>query len=212
MIICCYTEINHPWSKQELTDKLLLLPADVKEAALRKRQWLDKQLTVAGKLLLLQVLKKLGLGNQLRLSDLKYNTYHRPYFDADVDFNIAHSGNIVMCCGTFSGKIGIDVEYIKDIDLSDYNDYFTPNEWNHINNSGSRQEEFYYFWTRKEAVLKAIGTGFHTPLSSVDVSGDSLIDDDVSYHSYPLDINYGYKCHIASTEKIENIRLIRVNL
>jgi 4'-phosphopantetheinyl transferase len=211
-MICCYTELNHQWSEQELTDKLLLLPDELRNAALRKRLWLDRQLYIAGKLLLLQVLKKLGLNRELTLADLKYNAYHRPYFDADMDFNIAHSGYIVMCCGTLAGKTGIDIEQVNEIDLGDYTDYFTKNEWGHINKADNSQDEFYYFWTRKEAVLKAIGTGFHTPLSSVDVSGENLVYDDVTYHLYQLDINDEYKCHIACTEEIENIRLIRVNL
>lgn len=210
MIICCYTQINHQWSEQELADKLALLPEKLRQEALRKRQWIDRQLSVSGKLLLMEFLKKFE--SQLSLSNLKYNTYYRPYFDSGPDFNIAHSGNLVVCCGVDNGKIGIDVEEIKEISLDHYIDYFTLNEWDKINNYANRYDGFYDFWTRKEAVLKAIGTGFHTPLSSVDVTEDKVSYDDIVYHIQAFNINKDYKCHIATNISPENIQLIHVNV
>ena len=56
MIICCYAQIDRQWSEQELADKLLLLPVNLRADALRKRQWIDRQLNIAGKLLLMEVL------------------------------------------------------------------------------------------------------------------------------------------------------------
>jgi 4'-phosphopantetheinyl transferase len=212
MIACYYTETTHPWSEQELTDRLVLLPPKLRQEALRKRGWLDRQLSVLGKLLLIKLLKELGLQKKLSLTDLQYNIFHRPYFNATFDFNIAHSGNMVTCCGSLNGKVGMDIELIKKIDLDDYTDHFTENEWNHINRSSDRQERFYHYWTRKEAALKAIGTGFHTPLASVDVAGESLVYDDHEYHFQTLNIDESYKCHIASTSGPLNIRAIRVNL
>jgi 4'-phosphopantetheinyl transferase len=210
MIICYYTELNHHWSEQELVDKLVLLPEELRQEAMRKRLWIDRQLSIAGKLLLLRLLKELKC--ELSLSDLKYNDHLRPYFDAGIDFNIAHSGNIVVCCETVDGQAGIDIEEVKEIDLTDYTDYFTPNEWRHINNYPNKYEGFYDFWTRKEAALKAIGTGFHTPLSSVDVSGKSLRYDDHTYYFQPLNISEGYKCHLAATVSSAKVELIRINL
>ncbi|HZX59197.1 MAG TPA: 4'-phosphopantetheinyl transferase superfamily protein [Mucilaginibacter sp.] len=211
MIICCYTEIAKEWTERELTEKLLLLPASLHQAILRKRQWMDRQLSIGGKLLLTEALKQLGKKN-MSLADIKYNSHHRPYFETDLDFNIAHSGNIVVCCATDSGQIGIDIEQIKEIDLADYADYFTPNEWGIINDSSNRFDGSYDFWTRKEAVLKAIGTGFHTPLSSVDVSDDEIKYDGITYHIRSLQIADGYKSHIAATIKPEDVRPIKVNL
>ena len=211
MIICCHTQITSKWNEQELTDKLLLLPASLQQIILRKRQWTDKQLSIGGKLLLIEALKQLGKGN-MSLADIKYNSHHRPYFENTVDFNIAHSGNVVVCCATDSGQIGIDVEQIKEIDLADYTDHFTPNEWSVINTYPNQVEGFYDFWTRKEAVLKAIGTGFHTPLSSVDVSANEITYDGITYHIQPRQIANGYKSHIAATTKPEGVDVIKVNL
>ena len=209
MIICCYTEINDQWSEKELAEKLALLPEGLREQAMRKRLWMDRQLSIAGKLLLLHTPKELGIA--LSLSELKYNEFLRPFFDIGVDFNIAHSGNIAVCCGTVTGSVGIDIEEIKEIDLADYTDYFTANEWVHIHNYPNKYDGFYDFWTRKEAVLKAIGTGFHMPLTSVDVSETSLDHENKTYYFLPVHISDAYKCHIAVSVN-DSVLMIRVNL
>jgi 4'-phosphopantetheinyl transferase len=209
MITCCYTEIKHRWSDTELSDKLTLLPENLRQQALRKRQWIDKQLSVCGKLLLLELLKEYNSKNSL--VDLKYNEYLRPCFDCRPDFNIAHSGNIVICAMTDEGQIGIDIEQIKQLDFADFTDFFTGNEWHYINDHANKFDGFYNFWTRKEAVLKAIGSGFHTPLNSVDVSDEELVYDDISYQITPLNIHPDYKCHIAATVSPQNIELREMN-
>jgi len=211
MVICCYSSIENQWSGQDLSDKLALLPGKLQDEAMRKRLWVDRQLSISGKLLLKEVLHQFGM-EQVSLSDLKYNSYHRPYFDTRFDFNIAHSGNIVICCGTDNGKVGIDIEKINPIELSDYTDYFTPNEWGIIRNYPNQFDGFYDFWTRKEAVLKAIGTGFHTPLSSVDVANNTIAYDGISYHIQKLDVVKGYQCHMATSEKTGNVKLLSVNI
>src|SRR5581483_3775947 len=173
MIVCCYTQIDHQWTEQELTNKLASLPEPLQVEALQKKQWIDRQLSVAGKLLVLEVIRRLGY-DELSLSDLKYNEFHRPYFDAPVDFNIAHSGNIVVCCGTDKGEIGIDIEQIKEIDINEYQGHFTKNEWNKVNGDQNTTQAFYELWVRKEAILKAIGTGLSIPLQDIDVSEDTV--------------------------------------
>ncbi len=210
MVICCYTEIKHQWSEPELADKLALLPKKLQQQALRKRRWEDRQLSISGKLLLLKLIE--AFKSKLALSDLRYNTFHRPFFESGFDFNIAHSGNMAICCGSDLGLIGADIERIKEIELDDYTDYFTLNEWNKINQYINQFDGFYDFWTRKEAVLKAIGSGFHTPLSSIDVSDESMIYDDITYYIQSLDINQEYKCHIATTETPSDIWLLSISL
>ena len=210
MIICCHSEIRRQWDEQELSDKLGLLSPALQEAAMRKRRWMDRQLFIAGKLLVLEVLKELGAGDH-SFSNLKYNTHKRPYFDGGVDFNISHSGDYVVCCGMKDGMVGIDIEQIKTTNLDEYPDYFTPNEWEYINGHADKSEGFFNLWTRKEAVLKAIGTGFHTPLNSVDVVEDVVMYYNTTYYIQPVAIAPAYPCHIASTV-MDNVKLIPVEL
>jgi 4'-phosphopantetheinyl transferase len=202
MVICCYSLITNKWPDHELADRLSSLPGKLKEDALRKRQWIDRQLSIVGKLMLREVLDRFGFGH-LSLGDLKFGSHHRPYFDEDIDFNISHSGNLVICCGTDKGKAGIDVEQTKPIDADEFTDYFTPSEWSIIRNAANPNNSFYDFWTRKEAVLKAIGTGFHTPLSSIDVANEVITYDNISYHIEKIHLHEDYLCNIAITQKQE---------
>lgn len=210
MIICCHSVINRQWDEQELADKLAQLPPDLQQAALRKLRWADKQLFIAGKLLIKETLKQLGFtGFNFRY--LEYNSYKRPYIDGSPDFNISHSGDHVICCGAETGMVGIDIQAVSPIHLDEYPDYFTKNEWHYINDHTDRYTGFFNLWTRKEAILKAIGTGFHTPLDSVDVVEDVVVYDDITYYIQPVTIAPAYPCHIASTVKDE-IKLIPIGL
>lgn len=210
MIICCHSEITREWDEQELRGKLDLLSPPLQEEALRKRRWIDKQLSIAGKLLVSEVFRNLGIAD-VPFSGLEYNTHKRPYFNTGVDFNISHSGNRVVCCGTVQGLVGIDIEQAKVINLGDYPDYFTQNEWEYIHSHADKFEGFYKVWTRKEAVLKAIGTGFHTPLNSVDVVADIVEYDDITYYVQSVEIAAGYPCHIASTAR-NDVKLLPIEL
>lgn len=210
MITCWYTEIKNEWNERELADKLALLPENLQRQAMKKRQWIDRQLTITGKLLLSKLLQERG--SKFSLADLKYSPYARPYLDDGLDFNIAHSGNIVICIRADKGQIGIDIEQVNKLDFADFTDFFTVNEWQRINSDPHKFDGFYNFWTRKEAVLKAIGSGFHTPLSSVDVSEDSLNYDGIVYHIEPLFIHPDYKCHIAATHKPGTVGLTKMDL
>jgi len=212
MIICYYTELNKLWSDHEFEAKLQQLPEQLIKETLRKKHRRDQQLSVAGKLLLQELLKEYGLADKLTLDKLLYNIYHRPYFVAEFDFNIAHAGNIAICCGTTDGKAGIDIEQINQINTDDYNDYFTLNEWEYINSDADRLGKFYYYWTRKEAALKAIGTGFHTALNTIDVSGESLMYHNVTYHFQTHDVDSHYKCHIATTTMHLNMEISKITI
>ena len=206
MVICCYTEINEKWTESELYDKLKLLPEPLQIEAMRKQLWIDRQLSVTGKLLIKELLVGLGV-EHLSLKDIRYSGYRRPSFDSPIDFNIAHSENYVICCGTDKGRVGVDSEQIKPIELDDYLDYFTSDEWQIIRENGDPFDRFYEFWTRKEAVVKAIGTGLQAPLSSIDVSSDKVVDHHITYHIKKLSIAKGYQCHLASTEPVDFVKL-----
>ncbi|MFB9845173.1 4'-phosphopantetheinyl transferase family protein [Mucilaginibacter ginsenosidivorans] len=209
MLTCCYAHIDRQWSEQELAEKLLLLPQNMRAEASKKRVWTDKQLYIAGKLLLAKLLQQFDI--HFSLGDVKYSSYHRPYFDHGIDFNIAHSGNFAICCGTATGKVGVDIEQIKPTDLSEYTDYFTYAEREVIRSYPDIMRGFYDFWTRKEALLKAVGTGFNIPFSSVDVTGDVVEYANMTYHIQKLNIDTGYPCHIATTSP-SSVILLAVNL
>jgi 4'-phosphopantetheinyl transferase len=91
-----------------------------------------------------------------------------------LEFNLSHSGDLVAYAIS-DRPVGIDIERIRSMDLSGIiQRFFTPSEfvaWQKLP-PADQELAFFQTWTVKEAYLKAIGTGLHTPLSEVEVSMD----------------------------------------
>jgi 4'-phosphopantetheinyl transferase len=87
--------------------------------------------------------------------------------NSDLRFNLAHSGQLAVVAVTRGGEIGVDVERVRPVE-----------HWPEISSRYFHAEEaallgaeahetpatFFRCWTRKEAVLKAIGVGIIFPL------------------------------------------------
>ncbi len=91
---------------------------------------------------------------------------------AGLEFNLSHSGDLVAYAVS-DQPVGIDIERIRKIDLTAIiQRFFAASEfaaWQKLP-PAEQEAAFFRLWTIKEAYLKAIGTGLHTPLSAVEVS------------------------------------------
>lgn len=89
-------------------------------------------------------------------------------------FNMSHSEGAVLYAITLNAQIGADIELIKDnLDIYELLDnVFTAHEKSLFKNINAEKKYkvFYNVWTRKEAYLKAIGTGLNFPLNKLEVS------------------------------------------
>lgn len=195
MIAGYHTQITHNWTDDDLNHKLNLLPQKLRDKIMLKRQQRDRQLSVAGYLLLLKLIEHFGIN--LKLDDLQYNPYQRPGFDG-FDFNISHSGDRVICCATDTGKLGVDIELINPVAIN-YDDYFIRAEQQNIRAAANPDMAFFKYWTRKEAVLKAVGTGVYTPLLDIDVSADKVAYQTEVYYLSTIEIDAAFAGCIACT-------------
>lgn len=113
-----------------------------------------------------ELLKYYYLAKRLNLTPddihIKYTIHNRPYIEhSNIDFNISHCNEYVIFALSIKSKIGIDIEYndprINAIELGSI--VFSDYEQNLIQNNTS---SFFKIWTKKEALIKAYGTGFGT--------------------------------------------------
>ena len=123
---------------------------------------------------------------------IRYSEYHRPFDPGGIDFNISHSGNQVVCALSASCRLGIDLEAIRPLDLAVFREYMTQGEWAAIHGSADPSREFHRFWTRKEAVVKALGAGLHIPLQEVDVRESEVNAGGVRWRL--SDLSFGETC------------------
>ncbi|PZR04231.1 MAG: hypothetical protein DI539_25700 [Flavobacterium psychrophilum] len=120
----------------------------------------DGFLMILGRLLALKGIRELS-GYDFTLADIKLTKYKRPYVNDLLDFNITHSGNLVLCIVSDQGKVGIDAEEIISVSFDEFESILSTEELVAVNAVGSKPcYPFFQYWTEKEAVLKAIGQGF----------------------------------------------------
>lgn len=87
-------------------------------------------------------------------------------------FNVSHSGE--WCCFAFSDTtpIGVDIEEIRPFEEMDFvaDMQFSKEEKISLATAADKTLCFYTIWCRKEAYLKAIGTGIRTELNKIDTT------------------------------------------
>lgn len=94
--------------------------------------------------------------------------------DSAIQFNVSNSQAIALCAVTLNRELGVDVEHVQspyDVDgLAQQ--FFAPTEVAQLYSLSEDQRfnAFFNCWTRKEAVLKAVGTGLTFPLDKVIVT------------------------------------------
>jgi 4'-phosphopantetheinyl transferase len=127
-----------------------------------------------------------------------YGTHGKPGIKGDpLFFNISHTRNSFSFAISDHFSIGLDVEEInRDINFEAIiRRFFSGNEGEYILNSrGKSRDRFFQLWTRKEAFLKAIGTGIIPQLANIEVhnpvnllerhSIDDMKDASISDHHY----------------------------
>ena len=91
-----------------------------------------------------------------------------------LQFNVSHSGELILIAITTGRAVGVDVEEIRtDLDPNGIAaQFFSPSEREILASlpRPARYRAFFECWTRKEAYLKAKGVGLSLPLDQFDVS------------------------------------------
>jgi 4'-phosphopantetheinyl transferase len=87
-------------------------------------------------------------------------------------FNLSHSGGLAALAICDTHEVGIDIECLRSMDGEVAAHFFSPAEQSDLVQlpPAAWQRGFFDCWVRKEAVVKALGTGLSTDLRSFDVS------------------------------------------
>lgn len=197
--------------KEKAIQQLLQeLPDSLHAKALRYRSESSAYNYTVGRLLLKRGLEFLGLDNNLERID--YHKNGKPFLPG-IHFNISHSAHQVICAFSKEGLLGVDLEKINPINFEDFTAMFSPQEWVSIKGAEDQIRMFYWFWTRKESIIKALGkklSDLHQ--IELDVSLDYFEMNGKQWFLSPLALKDGFMCSICSEKAVEKIELVEVTI
>ena len=137
------------------------------EKARRYRFADDQKRCVAGGLLIRRF-----LGD----TEIYTDDFGKPRAKSGACFNISHSGEWVAMALDRS-EVGCDIERLRQADALRLGKVvFTEAELDSIRSAADRLGAFFRLWTKKEALLKCMGEGFHRAAKTVEVIGDSFCE------------------------------------
>ncbi|MBI2824768.1 MAG: 4'-phosphopantetheinyl transferase superfamily protein [Planctomycetia bacterium] len=110
---------------------------------------------------------------------LRYGPHGKPELDHPesgraIQFNVSHRGEYALYALALRRRVGIDIEPLRAVSEAQRiaRSHFTHLESRLICEATEEEsrERFFRIWTRKEAVIKAVGTGLSMPLNEFQVT------------------------------------------
>jgi 4'-phosphopantetheinyl transferase len=90
-----------------------------------------------------------------------------------IEFNLSHAGDFALLAAARGVSIGVDIELVRELPDADAvaDDVFSITEREVLRSlpAQERRAAFFRCWTRKEAIVKALGKGLGQPLDSFSV-------------------------------------------
>ena len=138
----------------ELADLIALLPSNLQARALRYNNKRSSVNYCFGRLMLQRAISDLGFDSE-KINELYYSPNDKPLIDGFY-FSISHSENIVALAFSTRNQLGLDIEKIQTPELTNFKSFFRDDEWKTIISDTEPLVKFYWYWVRKESILKAI--------------------------------------------------------
>ena len=153
-----------------------LLSADERERARRFRRATDRESFVIARGLL-RILLGCYLGSRPGTLRFQYSANGKPELCDEhrrngLQFNLSHSGEVIAIAFALKRRVGVDVEQVQDDSFHESvaEKFFSTAESATLLAlpHSERLQAFYKCWTRKEAYLKAVGSGISSALDGLD--------------------------------------------
>ena len=161
------SKINHHLCQDMYDDLLQVISKENRERCQRFRRTENALHTLYGELILRHVLiQQFALKND-EIEILKEES-GKPYVKGTpIHYNISHSRDYVVCA--FSEQaVGIDIQWIKEVDLKIAKKYFCNSECDDLfaQPADQQADDFATLWTLKESYIKWSGKGMSKALDS----------------------------------------------
>lgn len=209
MISVFHNKISVPFSEKRWSPYFQQMPEDIKERIGRYRKEENKYQLLTGRLLLKEGMSKLGF-HDFNLQDVHYNKHNCPLWKPTINFNIAHSRNIVACAFSKTAAIGLDVEKIRPINLKDFDYILNDLDQQYITKAQNKYQAFFKIWTIKEAVTKAMGKGLAIDVQQIYIFEDAVKLEEQKWYYQSLNLAEDFATHIVSNKILSQIKTTAV--
>jgi len=173
------------------------------------------------------------LANYLKIQpakvELRYDALGKPslsetYQKSGICFNLSHSHGMALLGIAREKAVGVDIEKVRTVPYIDKiaSRHFSPGEYTFFQGSpeSKKMDVFFTLWTRKEALLKALGKGLTFPMHSIEVlrtpyesahffNGSGNMDHISEWHIEDIEICMEYRAALAVEGNYGMIRLFR---
>jgi 4'-phosphopantetheinyl transferase len=129
--------------------------------------------------------------------ELLLDEYKKPYLEEGPHLNISHSGNFVLV--SFSDQpVGVDVEEKKQMDWEPIAEMMHEEEQRCLSLLEEKTDVFFRIWARKEAFLKAVGSGILNGIGTDCVLDELLEKDGRTWYIQDIELDPGYAAAVCS--------------
>jgi len=209
MDLIIYKSYTEPLINEKQFSQLLLdLPPSLQRKARRYQSEMAAYNFVVGRLLLRRGLIHFGVDSDLEKIEIQKNG--KPIIGG-LHFNISHSSHQVICGFSKGGRLGIDLEKIGPLELENFETMFSKQEWEIIHGAKDSLRSFYWFWTRKESIIKALGRNLdYLHQIELDVTLDHFMADGKKWFLRDLNVGEGYIGAVCTEEEFKQFEMIEI--
>ncbi|MCO5248911.1 MAG: 4'-phosphopantetheinyl transferase superfamily protein [Chitinophagales bacterium] len=199
-------------SREAVKEKSCFLPIQQQEYIQSFVQEKDLNAAFFGRLLIDYVLKRHRL--QFDWNQFALSKKEKPYFqNADFHFNISHSGEYVVLA-LHDTTIGIDIEKERNVKIDLFHKQFNTQEFQQIKSSSNPLQQFFHFWSIKEAAIKADGRGVEVLSQTSTLSENTVQVENSLWHYQSLNLIKGYAFAVCTSHPFDldakDVKVVRM--
>lgn len=197
MILVLHSRVPDRLAPTDFDAKMAMLSDDFHPGILKYSRQSDRIRSLGAKLLLRKAADELGLKEPLNYG--MDTATGRPYFSGhpDFDFSLAHSGEAVICAASSAGRIGVDTEKIRSVNLDLFSAVLSEIEMSELRKSPAPERDFFNLWCAKEAMAKADGRGIFLPFSGLEIKQGKCFAGRVQMNVRAIEVYDGYCAALA---------------
>lgn len=198
----------HPFTGITASFNQLLeqLPLVIQQRIIRKKQQKKRESSLVGYILLQRALKQYFDTNLDAITFLPSGKPILKLAHQSLYFNISHSKDLVGLIIGEGTVLGLDIEAFRKFDKVESSfSFFSPVEQKAILAAANSDWKLIEFWSKKEALVKAVGGKMFDMAAYTDVRSETVLWEGKSYQLSSIDFDFEGFIWVASSLPIDHI-------